>query len=90
MSETIYRLADQGLQWRAAQDEVLALDLERSEYLGVNRSGAVLWKALAEGAGREALIERLVAAEAVDPERAAQDVEQFLEQLRAHGLLIEG
>ena len=31
MSETIYRLADEGLQWRAAPDEVLALDLARSE-----------------------------------------------------------
>jgi uncharacterized NAD(P)/FAD-binding protein YdhS len=88
-SETIYRLADHGLQWRKAQDEVLALDLERSEYLGINRSGAVLWTALAQGARRETLIERLVAAEAVDPQRAARDVEQFLEQLRAHGLLAD-
>jgi coenzyme PQQ synthesis protein D (PqqD) len=88
-SETVYRLADEGLQWRAAQDEILALDLERSEYLGVNRAGAVLWTALAEGADRKALIERLVAAEAVEPERAARDVEQFLKQLREHGLLTE-
>ena len=31
MSETIYRLADAGMQWRAAQDEVLASYLARSQ-----------------------------------------------------------
>jgi hypothetical protein len=77
------------LDWRAVEGEVLALDLESSEYLGVNRSGAVLWRELAAGASREALVERLVADEGIDADRAGIDVERFLYQLRERGLLVE-
>jgi hypothetical protein len=89
LSETIYRLAATGVEWRVVQDEVLAVDLEGSEYLGVNRAGTVLWTALAQGARREALVERLMDAEGVDAARAEHDVEQFLRELRERGLLTE-
>lgn len=86
---TVYRLTAAGLEWRAVNGEVLALDLKSSEYLGVNRSGAVLWGALVDGATRDELVKRLVAAEHVEAALAERDVEQFLEQLRDHRLLAE-
>lgn len=86
---TILRLAESGVHWREVEGEVLALDAGRSEYLGVNRSGAVLWMALVDGASREQLIEALVNAEAVHRARAEGDVDDFLGQLRDRRLLVE-
>jgi hypothetical protein len=78
-----------GLDWRSVEGEVLALDSRSSEYLGVNRTGAVLWCALAVGASREVLVERLVAEAGIEAARAEADVARFLEQLRERRLLIE-
>ncbi|MGI8904715.1 MAG: PqqD family protein [Solirubrobacteraceae bacterium] len=85
----ILRLHDESLDWRAVEGEVLALDLGSSEYLGVNRSGAVLWRELASGSSRAGLIERLMAETRIETSRAEDDVDRFLAQLRARGLLGE-
>lgn len=86
---TILRLSETGIHWREVEGEILALDGDRSEYLGVNRSGAVLWTALAEGATREQLVEALVSAEGIERARGAADVDAFLGQLRERGLVTE-
>jgi hypothetical protein len=83
------RLVDAGLDWRAVEGEVLALDLASSEYLGVNPTGTILWHELAAGAALETLVARLVAETGIDVARAASDVASFLAQLRARRLLIE-
>lgn len=85
----ILRLVESGLSWRTVEGEVLALDLDSSEYLGVNRTGALLWRELAVGASREALIDCLVAETGIDRARAEADLESFLDQLRVRGLVIE-
>ena len=46
------QLRNTELTWRAIEGEVVALDLGRSNYLAVNRSGAVLWDALVGGTDR--------------------------------------
>jgi hypothetical protein len=86
----ILRLVDDGLDWRAVEGEVLALDLGSAEYLSVNRSGAVLWSALASGISRDELVARLMERFGIDAARAQADVGQFLDQLQARGLLTEG
>jgi hypothetical protein len=86
----ILRLVEHGLNWRAVEGEVLALDLGSSEYLGVNQAGAVLWHALAAGASREALAERLMARFGIDAGRAQADVGRFVDELHARRLLTEG
>jgi hypothetical protein len=83
------RLNDVDLDWRLVEGEILALDSGSSEYLGVNQMGAVLWRALAVGASREALVERLVAEAGIEAARAEVDVARFLGQLRERRLLIE-
>jgi hypothetical protein len=83
----LYRLRRDGLEWRDVEGEVVAADLRSSLYLSVNRTGAVLWPALAEGATEEALIGRLVEAYGIDRTDAARDVSAFLQALCTHGLL---
>ncbi len=84
------RLVDQRLAWRTVEREVLALDVETSEYLSINWSGAVLWDALAAGCSRTELVGLLAERGGIEHARAAQDVEAFLTQLRDRGLIAEG
>jgi hypothetical protein len=81
------KLRSADLEWRAVEGEVIVLDLEGSVYMSLNGSGAVCWEALAEGATRDELVRRLTERFDVAPERAARDVEAFLQELRSHGLL---
>jgi hypothetical protein len=75
------------LVWRAAGDEVVALDGEPGRYMSTNAAGGLLWHALAEGASREELAGRLVAEFGIAPDRAARDVDAYLAELEGNGLL---
>ncbi len=81
------RLRRQALEWREVDGEVVALDLETARYVATNRTGAVLWGELADGATREALVATLVSRWSLDEARAAADVDAFLALLRERGLL---
>ncbi len=83
------RLRPGAVSWREVDGEVILLDLQTSDYSGVNASGTVLWSLLAEGTTRGALEEALVERFDVDRERAAADVAGFLETARSLRL-IEG
>ena len=65
----------------------MALDQRDSMYLGVNRTGALLFPALQAGATREELAARLVQEFGLDPEVAQRDVDSFVDALAAQGLL---
>lgn len=80
-------LRTSALEWREVEGEIVALDLQAQTYLAINRSGAVLWPALAEGATREDLVARLIARFDVDKATALADVDAFLGLLRQHDLL---
>jgi hypothetical protein len=88
MSELL-RLRDEKLEWREVDGEVVALDGQESEYLGVNRSGASLWPLLAAGTTRDALVEHLCASYGIERARAETDVAAFVESLASKGLLAE-
>jgi hypothetical protein len=75
------------LHWREVDGEVVALDLRRGRYLGINRSGRMLWQGLAEGATRDDLIEALRSTYGLEHGRAASDVDNFLAVLRSHQLI---
>lgn len=81
------RLREDGLDWRLVEDEIVVLDSNESVYLALNGTAALLWQALADGATRAELRERLEGQFDVAPDAAEHDVEQFLGQLREHGLL---
>jgi hypothetical protein len=87
VSETRYKLRDADLDWREVEGELVALDLRESRYLAVNRSGRVLWGALAAGATHEELVASLVQEFELEPDKAAADVDAFTSELEARGLL---
>ena len=84
---TELRLRRDGLKWREIEGEMIAVDVRTSTYLGANASGMALWRGLADGASREQLVDRLVGAFPVERDRAIADVDAFLADLRANGLL---
>jgi hypothetical protein len=75
------------LVWREADGETLATGGELGKYVSTNAAGSVLWQALATGASREDLVERLVAEFGIDTGRAARDVDTFVADLQQNGLL---
>jgi hypothetical protein len=86
---TTLRLRTEKLQWLETDGQVIALDEDKLTYLSANPAGAVLWQELAQGTTRDALVEQIVAGFGIDAAEAAQDVDAFLAQLEAHGLLAD-
>ncbi|HMJ02838.1 MAG TPA: PqqD family protein [Conexibacter sp.] len=80
-------LDEQRLMWREVEDEVIVLDKRTWTYMGINGSGAVLWKEIAGGASVAQLVECLRATYGIDEAAAARDAGAFVEMLREHGLL---
>ncbi len=68
---------------------MVALDLRAAHYYGINRSGRLLWDALATGATHEELVSLLASEFDLDGERAATDVDRFLSALRSRGLIAD-
>jgi len=81
------RLRGDTLDWVEVEDEVIALDAERSVYLGTNSAATLLWKALVDGTTRDELVAALVAEYDIEPAAAVTDVDAFIAQLAAQGLL---
>jgi hypothetical protein len=84
------RLRTTDLEWRDVEDGIVAVDLEASVYLAVNRAGSLLWPMLAEGAHRGELVARLALEFGLDEEAAGRDVDAFLSTLGRQGLLEGG
>lgn len=87
---TELRLRSDRLHWLEADGEVVALDESALVYLNANPSGATLWQALAVGATRDDLVRRLLSEYEVDEQTAAADVDGFIAELDARGLLEHG
>jgi hypothetical protein len=83
------RLRQDEVEWRELEGEVVVLDLRRSTYLAVNRTGALLWRRLVEGATRAELVEKLMDEFGLEPKAARADLDSFLAELREQELLVE-
>ena len=59
-------------------------DARRGEYYQVNELGLLIVRALGEGLGSEAIVERVVDAYDVSLDVAAEDVRNFLLQMKEH------
>lgn len=88
--ETHFRLRDTELSWKEVEGELIALDLVRSRYFAVNRTGRILWETLQQGATHAELVEKLIQACGVGRERATADVDGFLAELESNGLIVPG
>lgn len=69
-------------------DELILLDPATREMFSLNATGRVVWRALAERAGRAGAIARLAEAFAVDEETAGADVDALLARLATAGLVV--
>jgi hypothetical protein len=83
-------LAEDSLMWREVEDEVIVLDKRTWTYMGINGSGAVLWKKIAEGANPTMLVECLCETYEIDEQTAARDVDTFLAMMKTHDFLLDG
>lgn len=83
------QIDQRAVAWREVEGQIVALDLDDDMYLAVNEAGAVLWPLLVEGADRPELVDALTDTFDIDRERASQDVERFVADLQARGLLVE-
>jgi hypothetical protein len=84
---TELRLRHEGVAWKDVDGEIVALDEQAAVYLAANPAGALLWRTLAGGATREALVAELMGEYGIDRDRAAADTDAFLGDLRERGLL---
>lgn len=88
------RLDDSRVSWRCVDDDIVAIDLQTSEYITVNASGRALWLSLAAGTNEDSLIavlqaEALQANAVLDDASARRDVGAFLAAMRVRGLITE-
>ena len=75
------------ITWREIDGDLVILDLRSSTYLTANASGTVLMRQLTEERTLAQLIQALVDAFDIPASRAQQDVQTFIDELGACGLL---
>ena len=84
---SVLKLRSQGVAWTDVDGDIVALDEQAAVYLGANPAGALLWRALVDGATRESLADKLAGEFGIPLERAQADTNAFLAALREHALL---
>jgi hypothetical protein len=75
------------MTWREIDGDLVILDLRSSTYLTANASATVLMRQLTEECSLPQLVQALVDAFDIPDHRAQQDVQAFLDELGASGLL---
>ncbi len=83
----LLKLRTEGIAWTDVDGEIVALDEGAAMYLAANPSGALLWRALADGATRDSLAESLAGEYGLSLSRAQADTDAFLNALRERKLL---
>jgi hypothetical protein len=84
------KLRAEAVEWRQVEGEIVALDLDSSEYLAINSSGTAIWPLLVDGATREQLAAHLAGEFGIERAVAERDVGAFLHVLSERGLLESG
>ena len=67
--------------------ETVMMSIERGEYFGLAGVGGRLWQLLAQPASQQQLVEALCTEYAVDAATCRADVQRFVDEMLAHGLL---
>jgi hypothetical protein len=83
------RLREHDLNWRVVEGEVMILDDRGATYYAATGAAATLWPMLVAGSTRDALVIHLCHAFGIEAGVARRDVDAFLVELEAHGLLGE-
>lgn len=72
---------------RAVGDEMILLDLESGIYYTLNPVGALVWKGLEARSSFDDLLAAILADFEIDQETAASDIQSYVDDLTAQGLL---
>jgi len=75
---------------RVVDDEAVALDLDAGQYYGLNAVGTRIWQLLADGRSVASICDILVEEFDVTPDAVGPDVDAFIDDLLARGLLMNG
>ena len=87
VADEVVKLNSERVRWRVSHEEVVVLDLARSEYMAVNKTGSVLWPLLIAGTTRAQLCQTLIGTFGVNAQRAENDVAAFLGIFSERGML---
>jgi len=87
VTDEVVKLNSDRVRWRASHEEVVVLDLARSEYMAINKTGSALWPLLVAGTTRAHLCETLIGTFGVSAQRAESDVTAFLGIFSERGML---
>ncbi|MGE5596738.1 MAG: PqqD family protein [Hyphomicrobiales bacterium] len=68
-------------------NEIVLLNLDSGFYYSLNSVGAFIWRHLESGAGIAGLEDRISAEYEVSRDQAKADLDEFIEELREHGLV---
>lgn len=71
-------------------NEVIIVNMSRGHYYSLRDSSFHIWQGLEAGLSRDALLAHLTTTYGVDTEAIRQPVRNFLDQLEAEGLILEG
>ena len=88
MSEPL-RVSSDALS-RELDGEVLVLDLKTSFYFGLTGTGARIWQLIESGSSRDAIVSVLSGEYGGDADVIAADVDAFIDDLVARGLITTG
>ena len=86
---SLLRLRHDDLFWHDLDNEIVALDANRSRYFRANRTAAALWRRLRDGATESDLADTLCERYGVARDVAEADVRAFVQHLAARGLLAD-
>lgn len=75
------------LVFSEVDDEITMMHIETGKYYGLNRVGAVIWNLLDEPTGFGAVCDALVTRFEVEPAQCRAEVEAFVSQMAAAGLV---
>jgi hypothetical protein len=87
MDEPVFRLRTGAAAWQQTGELTVVLDLEGSSYAGLNAAASLLWSMLADGATKSQLVHRLSESYELTEDRAAEDVQAFIEECGRRGYL---
>jgi hypothetical protein len=68
--------------------ESVLVDLDTKRYYKLNETATLIWRGLADGSTKAALVGRLTAVYDVTEEDAAESIEGVLRHLKAHRLVV--
>ena len=74
---------------QAVGEEAVLLDLTSERYFGLDEVGAHFWQVITTSASTDEAFQRLAEAYEVAPDILATDLERFVADLLANGLLVE-